>query len=77
MTGMIGSAGDDRFTDPYVYVGPHDGPPPGESAFWNTPCGAVRTFHQIGTPEEAAAFFHDGRTRILAHDAASPTRRTP
>jgi hypothetical protein len=70
------SPGDDRFPDPYMYVGPHDGPPPGEPAFWNAPFGAVRTFHQIGTAEEAAAFFRDGRERVLARAAASPTRRT-
>jgi hypothetical protein len=69
------SPGDDRFTDPYMYVGPHDGPPPGEPAFWNAPFGAVRTFRQIGTAEEAATFFRDGRGRVRAHAAASPTRR--
>jgi len=70
------SPGDDQFTDPYMYVGPHDGPPPGEPAFWNAPFGAVRTFRQIGTAEEAAAFFRDGRERARAHAAASPTSRT-
>ena len=70
------SPGDDHFTDPYLYVGPHDGPPPGEPAFWNAPFGAVRTFRQIGTAEEAAAFFRDGRERARAHAAASPTSRT-
>ena len=70
------SPGDDQFADPYLYVSPHDGPPPGEPAFWNAPFGAVRTFHQIGTEEEAAAFFRDGRERVLAHAAASPRRRT-
>jgi hypothetical protein len=64
------SPGDDHFPDPYMYVGPHGGPPPGEPEFWNAPFGAVRTFHQIGTPAEAAAFFRDGRARVLAHDAA-------
>src|SRR6266516_1696487 len=61
------SPGDDRFTDPYLYVGPHDGPPPGEPAFWNAPFGAVRTIDQIGSAEEGAAFFRDGRARVLAH----------
>ncbi len=70
------SPGDDHFTDPYVYVGPHDRPPPGDPAFWNAPFGAARTFRQIGTVAEAAAFFHDGRARVLARTAATPTRRT-
>jgi len=69
------SPGDDHITDPYLYVGPHDGPPPGDPAFWNAPFGAARTFHQLGTVAEAAAFFRDGRARVLAH-AATPTRRT-
>ena len=64
------SPGDDQFPDPYMYVSPHGGPPPGEPGFWNAPFGAVRTFHQIGTPAEAAAFFRAGRERALAHDAA-------
>jgi hypothetical protein len=70
------SPGDDQHTDPYMYVGPHDGPPRGEPAFWNAPFGAVRTFRQIGTAEEAAAFFRDGRERVLAHAAPTLTRRT-
>jgi len=69
-------AGDDHITDPYVYVGPHDGPPPGDPAFWNAPFGAARTFRQVGLVAEAAAFFRDGRARVLAHAATNPTRRT-
>jgi hypothetical protein len=69
------SPGDDQFTDPYMYVGPHDAPPPGEP-FWNAPFGAVRTFRQIGTAEEAVAFFRDGRERAGARAAASLTRRS-
>ena len=67
--------GDDHITDPYVYVGPHDGPPPGDPAFWNAPFGAARTFRQVGLVAEAAAFFRDGRARVLAHAATNPTRR--
>jgi hypothetical protein len=69
------SPGDDRVSEPYVYVGPHDGPPPGDPTFWNAPFGAARTFRQIGTVAGAAAFFRDGRARVLAH-AATRTRRT-
>jgi hypothetical protein len=70
------SPGDDHIADPYLYVGPHDGPPPGDPAFWNAPFGAARTAGQAGTVAEAAAFFRDGRARVLAHAATTPTRRT-
>lgn len=55
------SPGDDHFPGPYLYVGPHGGPPPGDPAFWNAPFGAARTFRQIGTVAEAVAFFRQGR----------------
>jgi hypothetical protein len=72
------SPGDDQIPDPYLYVGPHDGPPPGDPAFWNAPFGAARTFRQIGTAAEAAAFFRDGRARARVHAATvTETRRTP
>jgi hypothetical protein len=61
------SPGDDQVPDPYLYVGPYDGPPPGDPAFWNAPFGAVRTFRQIGTVAEAAAFFRDARARALTY----------
>ncbi len=70
------SPGDDHVTDPYLYVGPHDGRPPSDPAFWNAPSGAVRTFRQVGTVAEAAAFFRDGRARVLALAATIPIRRT-
>ena len=57
-------------------MGPHAGPPPGDPAFWNAPFGAARTFSQIGTVAEAAAFFRDGRARALAAAAATRIRRT-
>jgi hypothetical protein len=56
------SPGDGHFPDPYLYVGPHGGVPPGDPEFWNAPFGAARTFRQIGTVDEAVAFFRDGRT---------------
>ena len=65
------SPGDDHIADPYLYVGPHAGPPPGDPAFWNAPFGAARTFRQIGTVAEATAFFRDGRAR-----AVTTSRRT-
>jgi len=58
------SPGDDHVADPYLYVSPHDGPPPGrDAAFWNAPFGAARSCRQISTVAEAAAFFRDGRAR--------------
>jgi len=70
------SPGDERITEPYLYVGPHAGPPPGDPAFWNAPFGAARTFRQIGTVAEATAFFRDGRARAHAATVTEP-RRTP
>jgi hypothetical protein len=69
------SPGDDQIAEPYLYVGPHGGPPPGDRAFWNAPFGAARTFRQIGTVSEAAAFFRDGRARAQAA-TLTQTRRT-
>ena len=66
------SPGDTQVADPYLYVGPHDGPPPGDPAFWNAPYGAVRTIDQIGAAADAAAFFRDGRARVLARATATP-----
>ena len=70
------SPGDEHITEPYLYVGPHDGPPTGDPAFWNAPFGAARTFRQIGTVAEAAAFFRDGRACAQAA-TLTETRRTP
>jgi hypothetical protein len=66
------SPGDTQVADPYLYVGPHDGPPSGDPAFWNAPFGAVRTIDQIGAAADAAAFFRDGRAKVLARAAAIP-----
>jgi len=65
------SPGDSHVPEPYLYVGPHQGPPPGDPAFWNAPFGAARTIHQIGAAADAAAFFRAGRARALAHEHAS------
>jgi len=70
------SPGDAPFPDPYLYVGPHDGPPPGDPAFWNAPFGAARTIDQIGTVQAAVAFFADGRARVLARATAGSQGRT-
>lgn len=65
------SPGDEHIAKPYVYAGPHDGPPPGDPAFWNTPFGAARTWRQTGTVAEATAFFRDARAHVT-----TPARRT-
>jgi hypothetical protein len=70
------SPGDDHITDPYLYVGPHDGPPPGGPAFWNAPSGAARIFGPAGTVAEAAALSGDAGARVLAHATTTPTGRT-
>lgn len=67
------SPGDGQVPDPYLYVGPHDGPLSGDPAFWNASFGAVRTIHQIGSAASAVAFFREGRARVLA-SASAPGR---
>ena len=60
------SPGDEDVADPYVYVGPHGGPPAGDNEFWNAPFGAVRTCHDARSVDDAVAFLRAGRDR-LAH----------
>jgi hypothetical protein len=56
------SPGDGDIALPYVYVGPHGGRPAGD--FWNASFGAYRSIEQIGSVEEAVAFFLDGHARL-------------
>ena len=65
------SPGDVHVAEPYLYVGPFDGPPPGDD-FWNAPFGAVLRHHEVTSVETAVAFFHTGRAR--AHPAQKPQR---
>jgi hypothetical protein len=58
-----GSLGDDAVPKPYLYVGPHGGPPSADP-FWNAPFGAAATFERIGTPEQAVDFFEHGRALV-------------
>ena len=58
-----GCLGDDTIPEPYVYVGPHEGPP-STDPFWNAPFGAVVTFDRIHTADEAVGFFARGRALI-------------
>jgi hypothetical protein len=56
------SPGDDHLAEPYLYVGPHAGPPVRDE-FWNVPFGAARTIEEIASPDEAVAFFRAGHER--------------
>ena len=56
------SPGDTAIGDPYLYVGPHAGPPARDS-FWNAPFGAAVTADRIQGVGDAVDFFSQGRTR--------------
>jgi hypothetical protein len=57
------SPGDEHFAVPYLYVGPHDGPPVGDE-FWNAPFGAVLRHHEATSVDTAVDFFRTGRARV-------------
>jgi hypothetical protein len=59
------SPGDADVEVPYVYVGPHGGPP-AHDEYWNAEFGAYRTIHDVESVEEAVTFFRTGRERLLA-----------
>jgi hypothetical protein len=56
------SPGDDKVPEPYLYVGPTglDVAATGDS-FWNQPFGATVAWEDIGSVEDAVAFFRQGR----------------
>ena len=56
------SPGDMLIPEPYLYVGPHDGPSAADE-FWNAPFGAVLRYHEVSSVETAVDFFHHGRKR--------------
>ena len=58
------SPGDAALPEPYLYVGPHEGPPSGH-AFWNTSFGATAAASRIRDEADAAVFFVQGRRRVL------------
>jgi hypothetical protein len=58
------SPGDDTIAEPYVYVGPFEGPPAQDGTFWNAPFGAYRTHVDVRTADDALAFFREGQRRI-------------
>jgi hypothetical protein len=64
------SPGDEHVGEPYLYVGPHGGPPERDT-FWNATFGAYRTHRQIQSVEDAVAFFTEGRDRLTAQQRGS------
>lgn len=54
------SPGDDAVTEPYLYVGPHAGPPRRDD-FWNASFGAVLRRSEVDSVADALAFFRHGR----------------
>jgi hypothetical protein len=54
------SPGDTSIGDPYLYVGPHAGPPTRDD-FWNAPFGAAATIDRIRGVDDAVDFFRHGR----------------
>ena len=61
------SPGDDAIAAPYLYVGPHQLPPP-DGAYWNAPFGAYRTWDDVGDLDQALEFLRTG------HDALGGRR---
>jgi hypothetical protein len=59
------SPGDDAIAEPYVYVGPHQLPPP-DGDFWNASFGAYRTWSQVTETQQALDFLRAGHA-ALAH----------
>jgi hypothetical protein len=61
------SPGDDAIAEPYVYVGPHQLPPPAAGDFWNASFGAYRTWSQVTTTEQALDFLRAGHSSLPHH----------
>lgn len=58
------SPGDAAMPEPYVYVGPHEGPPSGHE-FWNTSFGATAGASRFRDDADTAVFFAEGRMQVL------------
>jgi hypothetical protein len=54
------SPGDAGIPDPYLYIGPHGGPPEDGDPFWNAPFGAYRTWHDVSSATQASEFLLEG-----------------
>jgi hypothetical protein len=57
------SPGDELIELPYLYVGPHEGPPDDDD-FWNAPFGAFRGINDIRSAGDAVAFLLEGHDRV-------------
>ena len=57
------SPGDQHVSEPYLYVGPHGGPPSRDD-FWNAEFGAVVTIADVRSADDAVTFFRRGRSRV-------------
>ena len=58
------SPGDDAIPEPYLYVGPHEGPVRPADTFWNAPFGAAITADEVADIGSALAFFERGRSLV-------------
>lgn len=58
-----GASPGDQLALPYLYVGPHAGPPT-RDGFWNATFGAARTLDDVTSVDDAVAFYHTGRQRL-------------
>jgi hypothetical protein len=58
------SPGDVALPEPYLYVGPHEGPP-SHHPFWNAPFGAMVAGFRIGGEADALAFYAQGHQQAL------------
>jgi hypothetical protein len=64
------SPGDEHVGEPYLYVGPHAGPPERDT-FWNASFGAYRTHQHIQSVQDAVGFFTEGRDRLTTQQRGS------
>jgi hypothetical protein len=58
------SPGDVALPEPYLYVGPHEGPSSGNQ-FWNTSFGAARPVASIRDTGALLDFFREGAERAV------------
>ena len=58
------SPGDETIPEPYLYVGPHEGPPAPGDTFWNAPFGAAATAEEVRDIDAALVFFERGRSLV-------------
>src|SRR5262245_29606305 len=70
--------GDAKISEPYLYVGPTglDLAATGDS-FWNQPFGAAATREDIGSVEDAVAFFRQGRQHAAGRQTGPPAAVAP